>query len=100
MLDFKYVIPATIGVAANTIIGLYVGLSIRRSGRRILAAGVVAIVIAAGVTRLMGFGAISPFASVAFMTLVLHAFLVVAILDNLGYHGFRLVFVRVEPKRP
>jgi hypothetical protein len=98
-LDIKYVIPAMIGVAVNTIIGLYIGLSIRRSRRRILAAGVVAIAIAAGVSRLMGFGAISPFASVAFMALLLHAFLVAAILDNLGYHGFRLVFVRVELKR-
>jgi hypothetical protein len=97
--DYKYVIPATIGVAANTINGLYIGLSIRRSRRRILAAGGVAIAIAAGVSRLMGFGAISPFASVAFTALLLHAFLVAAVLDNLRYHGFRLVFVRIEPKR-
>jgi hypothetical protein len=99
VLDFKFVIPATIGVAVNTIIGLYVGLSIRRSRRHLLAAGLIAIVIAAGVSYLMGFGAITPFAFVPFMALLLHAFLVAAILDNFGYHGFRLVFVRVEPKR-
>ena len=99
VMDFKYMISATIGVAANSIIGLYVGLSLRRSRRHVLAAVLLAIVIAAGVTQLMGFGAISSFGSVAFMTSLLHALFVTAILDNLGYHGYRLVFVRVESKR-
>lgn len=99
VLDFKYVIPATIGVAMNTMIGLYVGLSIRRSRGHIIAASCLATASAAGVSHLMGFSAISPFASVAFMTFLLHAFFVAAILDNYGYHGFRLVLVRIEPQR-
>jgi len=99
-LDFKYVIPATIGVGVNTVIGLYVGLSLRRDRGDILAATAIAVVNAAGVSLLMGYSAVSPFASVAFVTILLHAFLVTAILSNLGYHGYRLVFVQVGKKRP
>lgn len=98
-LDFKYVIPATIGVAVNTVIGLYVGLALRRNRSHILASMMFAIITAVGVSLWMGFSAMGRLSAAALMTMLLHALLVGAIMSHFGYHGYRLVFVRVEPKR-